>query len=78
MTCPDPAGHLVDETPKTGILTEPEERRLRTQPPGRVELLDGLGDRERVRRIVEPGVSVSHEMRGRLPVGDDEQDRLVP
>src|SRR3954453_22632063 len=60
----DPVSHLLDEAGQAGVVAEPEERRLGAEPGGVVELTDGPRDRERVRRVGEPHLTVGLEVAG--------------
>ena len=72
----DPSSHRFDEPREPGVGAEAEERRLSTEAAGVVELLDGVGDRQRVGWVLEVHLAVRLEVRGRLTVGDDQQYRL--
>ena len=75
-----PSGHLVDEPGQAGIVTEPEDRHLRTEPGDVVEAAHGVGDGPRMRRVIEenrcPVTVVVLQMSRRLAVGHHQHHGL--
>ena len=58
------------------VRRPPEERRLRAQAARVLELAHGVGDGQRVGRILEVDLAARFEVGGGLAVGDDQQHRL--
>ena len=69
-------GDLVDEAAQPRVVAEHEDVERGAAPGQPVDLGEGGPQRLRRRRPVEDGLAVARQVRGRLAVGDHQDDRL--